>query len=440
LMGANDRKEAGVRSRRRATVARADAGRIARFVREVGAIGRDPRGGWSRLAFTLEERQAHKIFARWAQDLGLSVRTDAIGNTFADLNGEWGQPAIVVGSHLDTVPRGGNFDGVAGIAAALEVARVLGTEKALDHPFRVAVFAAEEGARFGVPCIGSRICAGAFRSGTLDGVTDDAGKTVIECAVEAGLHPDRAEEARWPPESAAAYLELHIEQGSTLENRGRQIGIVDSIAGSTRLQISFRGRTDHSGATPMGVRQDALAAAAELILDVERQASAHPTTVATVGKIHVEPGSLTTVPGEASVGLDIRDIDSDAQRELAELLLDEALRVGGRRRLRVAAELLSDQSPVLLHKPIRERLSDAATNLGVSFCVMPSGAGHDAAYIAGIAPAGMVFVPSRGGVSHAPEEWSDAEDIARGVDVMATAIRQLDEGPWRSSVLSGPLG
>lgn len=438
-MGARVDKGAGLSSRRPApaSTARADAGRIARFVREVGAVGRDRRGGWSRLAFSVEERQAHEIFARWAQDLGLCVHTDGIGNTFADLNGVSDQPVIVVGSHLDTVPRGGNFDGVAGIAAALEVGRVLQADTVLEHPFRVAVFAGEEGARFGVPCIGSRICTGAFRKSTLESLTDDEGRTVVECAVEVGLHPHAVEKARWPSDYVAAYLELHIEQGSTLENRSRQIGIVDSIAGSTRLHITFRGRTDHSGATPMALRRDALVAAAELILDVERQASAHPTSVATVGKMHVEPGSLTTVPGEASVGLDIRDIDSDAQRELAERLIDEAVRVAGRRRLQVAVQLLSDQSPVLLHKPIRERLSHAATMLGVSFCVMPSGAGHDAAYIADIAPAGMVFVPSRGGVSHAPEEWSDADDIARGADVMVTAVRRLDdEGPWKTSYMS----
>jgi hydantoinase/carbamoylase family amidase len=296
-------RDARVRSRRLATAstARADAGRIARFVREVGAVGRDRRGGWSRLALSIEERQAHEIFARWAQELGLDVHTDGIGNTFADSNGVSDQRAIVLGSHLDTVPRGGNFDGVAGIAAALEVIRVLQAEAPLEHRLRVAVFAGEEGARFGVPCIGSRVCVGALARAALEDLVDDEGKTVVECAEEVGLVPDAVERARWPGGSVAAYLELHIEQGSTLENRSRQIGIVDSIAGSTRLQISFRGRTDHSGATPMRLRQDALVAAAELILDVERQASAHPTSVATVGKVHADPGSLTTVPGEAWV-------------------------------------------------------------------------------------------------------------------------------------------
>jgi allantoate deiminase len=426
-------KHVGVRARQR-SIAKADAGRIARFMREVGTVGRDPRGGWTRLAFSGAERQAHAVFVGWAEDLGMSVHTDAIGNTFGELNGTSAQPAIVVGSHLDTVPRGGNFDGVAGIAGALEAARAL-SQATLDHPFRVAVFAGEEGARFGVPCIGSRICTGAFGSGTLESLADDSGRTVSECASEVGLRPDDADEARWPSGAVAAYLELHIEQGAVLENRGHGIGIVDSIAGSTRIRLSFHGRADHSGATPMPIRQDALAAAAELILDVERQASAHPTSVGTVGRIDVAPGSLTTVPGDASITVDIRDVDSDAQRELAELVLDEAVRVAGRRRLHVSAELLSDQSPVLLHKPIRERLGHAAKILGHSFCVMPSGASHDAAYVAGIAPAGMIFVPSRGGVSHAPEEWTDANDIARAVDVMVNAIQTLDdEGPWRTSM------
>lgn len=403
----------------------ADSRYVARFLRELSEIGRDPYGGWSRLAFGSEERRAHALFQRWAEKLGLSVRTDAIGNTFAELAGEG--PSLLAGSHLDTVPQGGGFDGAAGVAAALEVARLLSESGGLHLPYRAVVFSGEEGARFGVPCIGSRVATGAFTAETLRGLNDSEGRTVAECASEVGLRPQKVSEAAWEPGSVAAFLELHIEQGRVLESRKRHLGVVDAIAGSTRIELLFSGRADHSGATPMSLRQDALAGASEFVLEVERRAKELRTTVATVGRLMVEPGSVTTVPGETRLFLDVRDVDSERQRALAEELLDQAMRIAARRRLEISANLLSDQSPVVLHKPVREKLAYAAEDGGTSFSVLPSGAGHDAAHVSKVAPTGMIFVPSRGGISHSPAEWSDAGDIARGAKVIATALASLDE-------------
>jgi hydantoinase/carbamoylase family amidase len=403
----------------------ADPRYVARFLRELSEIGRDPRGGWSRLAFGPEEREAHALFGRWAKDLGLSVWTDAVGNTFAELSGEG--PALLVGSHLDTVPRGGAFDGAAGVATALEVARLLSESGGMRSPFRAVVFSAEEGARFGAPCIGSRVATGAFTAKTLRELTDTDGRTVAECASEVGLRPEDSAEAVWEPGSVAAFFELHVEQGRVLEDRGRPLGVVDAIAGSTRVELLFAGRPDHSGATPMLLRHDALAGASEFVLEAEQRALALRTTVATVGRLEVEPGSVTTVPGSVRLSVDVRDVDSERQRDLAEELLDQATRIASRRGLELSADLLSDQSPVVLHKPIRERLARAAEEGGVDFCVLPSGASHDAAHVAKVAPTGMVFVPSRGGISHSPEEWSDVEEIARAARVVALALRRLDE-------------
>lgn len=406
---------------------KADSRHIARFLREVGEIGRDPRGGWSRLAFSSEERAAHTLFGRWAADLGLSVRTDAVGNTFADLVGKASGPALLAGSHLDTVPQGGNFDGAAGVAAALEVARLLAGVGGLKRTYRTVVFSGEEGARFGAPCIGSRVVTGAFTAGDLRDLSDREGRSPAECAEEIGLQPDSAAEAEWPDGSVAAFLELHIEQGRVLESHGLPVGIVDAIAGSTRVELTVSGRADHSGATPMPLRRDALVGASELVLEVERQAASYRTTVATVGRMEVEPGSFTTVPGLSRLFLDVRDVDSERQRELVEDLLDRAMRIVARRGLKLSAELVSDQSPIVLHKPVRERLAKAATGRGIPFRVLPSGASHDAAHMAKKAPTGLLFVPSRDGLSHAPEEWSSVEDIARGAEVMADALRALDE-------------
>lgn len=406
---------------------KADPRRIARFLRELGEIGRDPRGGWTRLAFSPEEREAHDLFERWATELNLSLFTDPIGNTFAELGGEEAGPALLAGSHLDSVPQGGNFDGGAGVATALEVARLLFEAGGLRHPFRAVVFSAEEGPRFGAPCIGSRVATGVFTADTLRELVDGQGRSAADCASEVGLKPARAADAVWAPESVAAFLELHIEQGRVLESRGLSVGIVDAIAGSTRLELTFHGRPDHSGATPMTLRNDALVGASEFVVEVERRAAALRTTVATVGRMEVEPGSFTTVPGLARISLDVRDVDSERQRELTEDLLHRAGRLGARRGLEVSAVLVSDQSPVVLHKPIRERLAIAAHECSVTFRVLPSGASHDAAHVAQVAPTGMIFVPSWEGISHSPDEFSDVEDIARAADVMATALRSLDQ-------------
>lgn len=406
----------------------ADPRRIARFLREVGEVGRDPRGGWSRLAFSQEEREAHAVFERWAADLGLSVRTDAIGNTFAELaDDNNSDPALMSGSHLDTVPRGGGFDGSAGVAAALEVARLLSEAGGLSRPYRAVVFSAEEGARFGVPCIGSRTATGDFTSATLHELSNHDGHSAAERADALGLRPSDVAEAVWSRGSVEAFLELHIEQGRVLESRGAPLGVVDAIAGSTRAELSFAGRADHSGATPMPLRSDALVGASEFVIEVERRAAAYPTTVATVGRLEVEPGSFTTVPGLARLALDVRDVDSERQRELLEELLDQAMRIAARRNLELSAVLVSDQSPVVLHKPVRERLAKAALERGVPFRVLPSGATHDAAHVARVTPTGLLFVPSRGGLSHTPEEWSRVEDIACGAEVMAAALLALDE-------------
>jgi allantoate deiminase len=406
---------------------KADPRRIARFLREVSEVGADPRGGWLRLAFGPEEREAHAVFERWTIDLGLTSSTDAIGNTFGELAGKTSGPALLVGSHLDTVPRGGGFDGVAGVAAALEVARLLVESGGLNQTYRAVVFSGEEGARFGAPCIGSRVATGAFSTDTLRTLTDREGCSVLERASEVGLRPTNAAEAVWSQDSVSAFLELHIEQGRVLEVRGRTLGVVDAIAGSTRVELTFSGNADHSGATPMLLRHDALVGASELVIEAERRASLHRTAVATVGDLEVEPGSFTTVPGEVRLSLDIRDVDSERQRELAEELLDGAGRIAARRGLELSAVLVSDQSPVVLHKPVREQLARAAHEHDVRFCVLPSGATHDTAHVAKMAPAGMIFVPSRQGVSHAPEEWSSVEDIAHGAEIMASALRALDK-------------
>lgn len=407
---------------------KADVQRVARFLGELAKIGRDPDGGFSRLAFSETEREAHALFRSTLDGYGLRTTTDAVGNSYGFLDGSEDLPALVTGSHLDTVYQGGNYDGAVGVAAGVEIARVLAETGDLRRPLWVVAFAGEEGARFGAPCIGSRLLTGSFGSETLKTLTDRDGRSAYDCAVEVGLQPDQAASARWTADDLACFVEVHIEQGRVLEARERQLGIVHSIGGSTRIALVFAGRADHSGATPMWLRHDALAAAADFVLAAERRAKKHATTVATVGRLDVSPNSLTTVPGEVACTLDVRDIDSDRQRDLAEELLDDVIRIGNSRAVDVSARRLSDQSPVVLHGTVHSLLASSATDIGLDFISMPSGASHDAAHIANLTPTGMVFVPCREGISHSPEEHADPEPIARAVDVVVHAFRAIDRG------------
>lgn len=407
---------------------KADPQRVAWFLGELAKIGTDPAGGFTRLAFSESEREAHALFRSTLEGYGLRTTTDTVGNSSGFLEGSEDLPALVTGSHLDTVYQGGNYDGAVGVAAAVEIARVLAESGGLRHPLRVVAFAGEEGARFGAPCIGSRLLTGSFDAETLKTLTDRDGRTAYDCAVEVGLQPDQAAAARWNADDLACFIEVHIEQGRVLEARQRELGVVHSIGGSTRIALVFSGRADHSGATPMWLRRDALAAAADFILAAESRAKRHATTVATVGRLEVSPNSLTTVPGEVSCTLDVRDIDSDRQRDLTEELLDDAVRIGNSRAVDVSARRLSDQSPVVLHGTVHRVLSASATALGLDFISMPSGASHDAAHVVNTTPTGMIFVPCREGISHSPEEHAEPEPIAKAVDVVVHAFREIDRG------------
>ncbi|MCU1615057.1 MAG: putative hydrolase [Frankiales bacterium] len=406
----------------------ADANRIDMFLSELAEIGRDDRSGWSRMAFSPAEREAHHLFVRWLEGYGLETRTDTVGNTIAVLPGRADLPALATGSHLDTVYHGGNYDGAVGVAAAVEIARLLAHDGGLQSPLHVIAFAGEEGARFGTPCIGSRLLTGAFSAEDLRVMVDRDGVTAYDAAAAVGLQPGEAAAARSGFEDVACFVEVHIEQGRVLEARERPIGVVHSIGGSTRVELVFDGRADHSGATPMWLRRDALVAASEFVLAVERRARMHATTVATVGRLDVDPDSLTTVPGRVVLGLDVRDIDSERQRDLAEALLDDAVRIAAGRDVKVSARRLSDQSPVALHGTVQSVLAGAASRLDLPFITMASGASHDAAHLAKHVPTGMVFVPCREGISHSPVEWADPQHIAQAVDLVVDAFRAIDAG------------
>ncbi|MHB8620568.1 MAG: allantoate amidohydrolase [Chloroflexota bacterium] len=404
--------------------------RIAESIRLIGEIGKDPVEGVSRVAFTRDEREAHALVAGWLRDFGLSVHQDAIGNTIGEWPGtEPGAPAIGIGSHLDSVPHGGRFDGIVGVVAGVEVIRwLIQANVTTRHPIRVVAFVAEEGARFGEPLIGSKAAAGLLTMPDLDRLRDVDGTTAAQALRALGLDPERIGECRWDPRQWAAFLELHIEQARVLEAEERQIGLVDAVSGSTRVRLVLAGRADHSGGTPMDLRADALNAAAEISLKAEAIArdARHRGTRATVGHLDVYPNSITTIPGRARLTLDVRDIDSDRQRQTTLDILDQAGQICSRRGISIEAELLADTSPAVLPMWLRDVMGAACRDLALTPRVMPSGAGHDAQIVNHVAPAGMIFVPSRDGLSHVPEEWTSVSDIARGIEVLFHSVLRLD--------------
>jgi allantoate deiminase len=396
------------------------AQRVQARLRELAEIGADPRGGISRLAYSEAEREAHARFAGWVAESGKRCTVDAAGNSVAVF--AEGEPYFLIGSHLDTVVNGGAYDGAAGVVGALEAATLLGDQ--LRHGVRVVAFAGEEGARFGRPNLGSALAAGLMGAEDLTRLRDADGTTLQDAATKCGLAPDQLEP--WLGPSVRCFFETHIEQGRQLEGGAARLGLVDAIAGSVRLRFEIQGRPDHSGATPMRMRADALAAASELVLDAERIGRGYRSTVATVGRIQVLPNNVTTVPGEATLWVDIRDIDADMQRLAATRLFERAREIGEQRQVGVSGEVISDQPPVVLEAWPRVLAHAECDARGLPYRVLSSGAGHDAAIVARRAPAAMLFIPCTGGISHSPRENASSDDVALAAEVASAVIRKAD--------------
>jgi N-carbamoyl-L-amino-acid hydrolase len=404
--------------------------RIQEDLKALAAIGATPEGGATRLAWTKQEREAHRLAAEWMAEAGLKVWVDAVGNSFGRRDGQDnGLPAIMVGSHLDTVNDGGNLDGTLGFVGGLEMIRILNERGVVTkRPVTLAVFAGEEAVRFADTCMGSKLLTGTMARPLLDKLKDAQGVTPAEAMRSVGFDPDRLADARWDPATIAAYLELHIEQGMVLEKLGKKIGVVSAIAAATRYRVVLTGSADHSGATPMGARKDALAAAAEIVLGVERIASseAGPTTVGTVGILKVKPGAMTVIPGEAELGIDIRDTVPEPKKVASDKIVAMMEDVCHRRNIGLQMTQLLDDVPGKMAPVVQEAVILAAEKLGYAYNLMPSAAGHDARIMSFVTRTGMIFVPSRAGISHNPKEYTEPADILAGVQVLEEAIQELD--------------
>jgi len=405
---------------------KASTARLAADLEAISSIG-GGEDGVTRPGYSSLERKAHQLVGGWLSDLGLRVSVDAAGNTIGELPSPHRRPALGTGSHLDSVPSGGRFDGVVGVVTAVEAVRILRDGGVmLGRPLRVVCFAAEEGARFGQACLGSRAVVGMGASDFE--LRDVEGTSVAEAMRKVGLDPADVDDAIWDPEDWAAFLEVHVEQGTVLESQGVRVGIVDLVSGSTRVELELVGRASHSGGTPMLGRADALVAASEIVLAAEHVATdpRHRGTRATVGRLQVSPGNTTTIPGKVTLSLDVRDIDSDRQRLTVTEILRRAIEGCGRRGIAVHGRLIGDTSPTVLPIWVRQVTAQAARRAGSEYRVVTSGASHDSQVVNGIVPAGIVFVPSRAGLSHVAEEWTDVTDVAIGADVLAQSLVLLD--------------
>ncbi len=386
---------------------------------------RDPNSpGWTRRVFSEPYLRSREWVAGRMRDAGLVVRRDTAGNLVGTLAGGGG-PALVTGSHTDSVAGGGRFDGPVGVLGAIEAARCIrDSGRKLRHELRVVDFVGEEPNDFGLSCVGSRAVAGTLTAEHL-ATRDPSGRTVAEALQSVGGDPRRITEAAWAAGNLRAFVELHIEQGPVLERAGVPLGVVSGIAGIERVVASFDGRADHAGTTPMNARHDALCAAADAVLAVERLAS-DGDGVGTAGRIEIFPGALNVIPERAQLWAEFRSVDG-AWLDSRRALLDEAvLEAGLRRGVEAAVRRLSRTEPVIASDDVQVAMKEAITNLGLAYVSLPSGAGHDAVQMARLGPVGMLFVASVGGRSHCPEEWTEPDDLEAGVAALLATLLVLD--------------
>ncbi len=409
-------------NRKQATL-RVDGSRLQAHLSALSEFGRNPEGGVSRVAYTEADRQAREVVLGWMREAHLEAGVDAAGNLVGRHAGrEPSRKPLLIGSHIDSVPQGGNFDGDVGSVGAIEVARMLeAAGVTLRHPLEVVIFQNEEGGT-----TGSRAMAAGLTPAELDRVAQ-SGMSIRDGIRFLGGDPDRLDSARRTRGDIAAYLELHIEQGGVLDETGIPIGVVLGIVGIRHWDITITGFANHAGTTPMSRRRDALLTAARCTEAVNRIVRSIPgRQVGTVGKLVVEPGAYNVIPGRVSFGLELRDLDDAKVLRLYQRILAECRRLGAVDGTALTSTETLAITPALTDPVIRGEIAGAAQELGLRTLRLPSGAGHDAQEMARLGPVGMIFVPSLGGISHSPREFSRAGDIENGANVLLHTLLRLD--------------
>ncbi len=406
-----------------ATPPQVNGQRLVKHLEGLSEYGKNPQGGVSRVAYTVADQAGREYVMGLMRDAGLAVSIDVAGNLVGTRAGTDAKlKPIIIGSHIDSVPEGGNYDGDVGSLGAIEVAQTL-NERAvrLRHPLQVIIFENEEGVMFGSTAIGRGADAARLNS------VSQSGKIVRDGVKFLGGDPDRIAEAKRQPGSIRAYLELHIEQGAVLENEHVQIGIVEGIVGILDSEITVEGFANHAGTTPMDKRHDALLSAARFVDKFNLLVTSVPgRQVGTVGWIKAEPGAYNVVPGKVRMGLELRDLDVSKIRTLFDRSREAADEIGRSNGTTFHFSPRDISAPAFTDKSLQEMIGATAKRLNFSTKLMPSGAGHDAQEMANLGPIGMIFIPSVGGISHSPKEFSKPADIENGANVLLGTLRSLD--------------
>jgi N-carbamoyl-L-amino-acid hydrolase len=401
---------------------RVNGPRIIQHIEKLAEFGKNPQGGVSRVAYSEADRQGREYVIGLLRDAKLETSIDAAGNIIGRRTGSASLPPLLFGSHIDSVPEGGNYDGVVGSLGAIEVAQTLAENNVTTrHPLELVIFQNEEGG-----LIGSRAMDGELTEKELD-LVSRSGKTIREGITFIGGDPSKLIGVRRKRGDIAAYLELHIEQGGILEAEKINIGVVEGIVGINWWDVTIEGFANHAGTTPMNKRQDALLAGAKFIEAVNRVVNSVPgRQVGTVGRIQALPGAPNVIPGKVVLSLELRDLDAAKIEMLFGKIRAEAQKIATESATKFDFKEINVNIPAPTDPRIRQLISESAKELGLSTKSMPSGAGHDAQDMARLAPVGMIFVPSVAGISHSPREFSKPEDIANGANVLLSTLLKLD--------------
>ena len=406
-----------------------DAKRFERNFNAISEFGALKGGGLTMLAFSKEDLEAREFLINLIEKNGFKLKIDNVGNIYAiyDEGCELGAKPVCVGSHIDSVPNGGFYDGTLGVMAGLEaLSSIKEAGIKLKRPLWLINFSCEESSRFKTATIGSKIISGKLGEQRLHELKDEDGISLFEAMSAAGFKPQNLDEAILKENSLHAYLELHIEQGPVLERSAISVGVVSGIAAPIRFEITIHGKADHSGATPMNMRSDALLAASHIIIAANKFAKNKKTAVATVGYAHAKPGVLNVVPGEARLGVDLRDIDKVSLEELNLELRNFVGELSCELKFSYEIRELSSDEPVKLSEHAVNLLEDEATKLGVKTLTLPSGAGHDAMNLTKLASSvGMLFIPCVDGISHNTKEAINFKDAVAATKILTNALIRL---------------
>ena len=384
--------------------------------------------GVNRLAFSDADWEGRQYIIDCMNDAGLDVEIDGFGNVIGyKIGTNPDLPVVMVGSHTDSVPNGGNYDGVAGVLSAIEVVRSI-IDDGFEHEHTIAVvdFMCEESSRFDAATLGSMAMRGKLTLNDLHRLVDKQGISLYDALKERKLHPDDLESMAYN-RPVKAFIEMHIEQGKVLEHEQKQIGIVSGIAAPERFYVTIRGNADHSGATPMNLRHDALCGSSKIILGIEEVTSMQeePSVVGTVGIAKVVPGAMNVIPGSVKLGVDIRSISKVARDSVVFLIKELIDVIAEKRGLSYTIEPIAQDHPVAMHPAMIREIEEAVKSVGVDYMTMSSGAGHDAMHWTEVAPTGMIFIPCRDGISHNPAEFAAMNDIVVGAEVLENVIKNI---------------